>query len=1258
MTQIHVSGLSVDNLDSYLKITPDKVATEFANPDKIKAFNEMLDSMPADQKAYYKFGVDSIVDGAEHAALNGVAKGLNKLGLVGGVLGLMFAANDATAAELSGNSEQAKEIMKLWALDAAGSEIASIIGATLGGIAVAALGVVGVTLSAPLAGALVFGAALVGGLYGGDATTGLYHWLKDPNAKFADLGGIKFIDQLALEIKNGLISALQSAFHTAEATISPLILDLDGDGVETISKSVGIHFDHNGNHFSETTGWVGKDDGLLVLDRNGNGKIDNGGELFGNNTQLTNGNKAANGFAALVEFDSNHDGKINASDTAFNQLRVWKDSDSNGVVSNGELLSLDTAGVQSLSTAYTTQNQTDAQGNQHLQAGQYTRIDNSTGAVDDVWFATDTARSIDQDLVAVNDTIAALPELQGFGNVHSLHQAMARDTSGHLQNLVKNFVNAIDSATRFAVFQEILFAWTGSDQYSITSRGSYIEDGRKLYTLEAFLAENFVQGDGLNAGTNEPGPNAAARLIDVYNNLSKTLYGQLVGQTDQIHNLHDNIGFSWDAVTGTFGLDLTMVVSSLQSAYAANANAGLDLLRDFGASLASEGSFGSDVLSKLREIGNVSGQGFNLYLGMIGYNQIAGGAGNDIINGLSDTSNGIVGLDGNDTINGGDKNDVLNGGAGNDLLSDGYGNDMLAGGVGNDTVNGGYGSDTFVFNLGDGIDTISDYDFNANSDKLQFGAGITADAIQLGRNGNDLILNVNASDKVTLQNYFYFDSSYRIETITFADGPAWDYATVTGKLVYNGTANADTLTGASGVTNRINGLDGNDTINGDDKDDVLNGDAGNDSLSGNNGNDMLTGGAGNDTVNGGYGSDTYAFNLGDGADTISDYDYNANSDKLQFGAGITADAIQLGRNGSDLILSVNASDKVTLQNYFYSSSYRIETITFADGTTWDYATVADKLVYNGTANADTLTGTSDVTNRINGLDGNDTINGGDKSDVLSGGAGNDIVNGGYGSDTYAFNVGDGADTISDYDYNANSDKLQFGAGITADAIQLGRNGSDLILSVNASDKVTLQNYFYSSSYRIETIAFADGTTWDYATVAGKLVYNGTANADTLSGVWDATNRINGLDGNDTINGGDKDDVLNGDAGNDSLSGNSGNDMLIGGAGNDALNGGSGNDIFKFITPDQGTDSISDFASGADVIQIVGSNFGLQPGVGVSLLTGTATPSASGTAPQFLYNTTTGALYFDQDGAGSAYNALSIVTLTGQKNLAVADIVVM
>jgi len=98
--------------------------------------------------------------------------------------------------------------------------------------------------------------------------------------------------------------------------VSPIVLDLDGDGVETAAISSVAYFDHNADDFAERTGWVRGGDGLLVWDRNGDGRISSGRELFGNQTLLANGTLALTGFDALAELDTVRDGKIDASDVA------------------------------------------------------------------------------------------------------------------------------------------------------------------------------------------------------------------------------------------------------------------------------------------------------------------------------------------------------------------------------------------------------------------------------------------------------------------------------------------------------------------------------------------------------------------------------------------------------------------------------------------------------------------------------------------------------------------------------------------------------------------------------------------------------------------------------------------------------------------------------------------------------------------------------------------------------------------------------
>jgi len=300
---------------------------------------------------------------------------------------------------------------------------------------------------------------------------------------------------------------------------------LDGDGIETLGKDSGIYFDHEGNGFAQSTGWVGSDDGLLVFDKNSNGIIDDGNELFGNNTLLANGSKAANGFTALADLDTNADGVIDSEDTAFGNLRVWRDLDGNGRVSEGELFALEALGIQSLNTQYTSQNITDAQGNKHLQTGSYTLVDGTTRAMNDVWFTEDTARTVDMNPVEIPEEITALPDISAFGNVHSLHQAMARDESGTLQSLVESFVSETDPAARTILISQIIYAWVGVADIAPNSRGTFF-DARKLAVLENFLGTTYMDN-----GSNVQGPNAVSLLTKAFDALTDYVGTQLMLQT-------------------------------------------------------------------------------------------------------------------------------------------------------------------------------------------------------------------------------------------------------------------------------------------------------------------------------------------------------------------------------------------------------------------------------------------------------------------------------------------------------------------------------------------------------------------------------------------------------------------------------------------------------------------------------------------------------------------------------------------------------
>lgn len=465
---------------------------------------------------------------------------------------------------------------------------------------------------------------------------------------------------------------------------------------------------------------------------------------------------------------------------------------------------------------------------------------------------------------------------------------------------------------------------------------------------------------------------------------------------------------------------------------------------------------------------------------------------------------GDFGTSGNDSL--------ISGTARSDHLFGLAGDDTLAGGEGDDVLDGGDDDDTARY-LGDSTD------YRVYLDEQ----GVVTVQDLAGSDGTDQLLDIETIE-------FTGDSV----TLTMIDIPAL------------GTASDDLVEG-NARSNRLFGLDGNDTLDG---------------------------GTGNDVLEGGKGDDTYLFSAGDGSDVIVEKTVKGPSYDVLDLSSFDPEDVVLTRGGgkadaADLLIQIVSTGEVIRVVGQFSDGYwdtaGIEEIRFDSAVAWDRYTIAQNAHLVGTS-------------------GNDALYGTNYGATVEAGGGDDTIHAYYGSDTVLFGADDGHDTLIGIQRAATLKLI----GLDRSDITMERDGNDLIVTVTATGAtMTVTDQFKtvladtgqpeSREAGFYSIEFATDGTFSLEDLAADIISApivGTSGNDVVTGTLLA-DVINGGDGNDKLYayGYGSGDTLNGGAGNDELyssslgeelNGDDGDDHLTGGEGDDTLDGGDGTDTAEYI----------------------------------------------------------------------------------------------
>ncbi|KYF77971.1 hypothetical protein BE18_33620 [Sorangium cellulosum] len=1007
----------------------------------------------------------------------------------------------------------------------------------------------------------------------------------------------------------------------------PLAIDLDDDGVETLGLdgSGSVLFDHDGDGVATATGWVAPDDGWIVRDRNLDGQINNGNELFGVNTVKLDGTLATDGLDALSDLDTTRDGVVDAADAGFGALRVWQDLNSNGRADFGELASLTEMGISSISLS-TTGNISNQNGNTFSGTAKYTRDDGTTGIVANLIPAESNFYAEFTEPVTISAEAEALPYMGGSGFARPLREAMSVDPV--LLSLVSEFAAEPTREGQRRKVDDILARWAqaapGGSLYHqsiatntpiwvhfqrvkkpkvdsqgggalTTSGGSSVGKGQ-VYAPQSDwgvtpmvpgATENQTRTDLTTLFASEAerlgvsgNPRWLKEVLELSDHPMVLDYKRHLGRLTVVEVFSGIESRDWDQLsTDASGKRVTF---STQNTWGFDAAYRLIHERVYGA-LAVQ----TRLQSYLEMVPDPTGPGSLDFSALNQRLQLELDAEHEMV----DTSDALA-----------DLVDLVRH-AGPALMRFGWDPRPL---------------------LADALDSTLDATMEVATQWLPVGGCFWQPSATM-----DPSAYYNETYLGTLQDkHFLFQPSGRPDPYNRADSflvklsPGdlcgqfrwFDYTwegqlanpTKTTPLRYDHHRNGhDLVWQATQVSAGV----------GDDLIFVHPTDA--------------------DRIDGGPGDDTYVVGANYGEIYLAGSELS--TDTLQFVDGIRKEDVKVTRSDRNLVIEVTSAPlatrtKVSVAGFFNqdaASGSALGNVAFSDGTFWNTRDLRVKVLDNGDAGGaivgyqtpdlidaqggDDWVDGQDGQDFLIGGDGNDSLNGGNHGDYLYGGSGNDNLLGGPGNDVLDDDAGDDHFTGGDgddlflvggleagddlVDDTSGDNRLVFATDVTPEMISVRNVNLDMIINVAGDGKsrqVKVRWQFHEdAALGVSAVQIGEPAVamWNREELRGLALSGSTGNdtivafdtADTVPGSAGndyisgrgGDDDLSGGDGNDTIDGGTGDDRISGGDGDDNLTGQAGDDVLDGGPGNDHFTGGDGNDTFFVGGLEGGTDLVDD-----------------------------------------------------------------------------------